>query len=482
MTDERFSITPQETMVYNFALRPLVLHTFHREDATRLSDWVEKTSAPSPLATFFNIHPADTILSRYAMKILMITNEYPPNIYGGAGVHVDYLCRELARLDRSRHELQVMCFGNRRETGTNVAVTGVSGIPEFSRPDGIHNKVMDVLGRNIAITGQAGDADIVHCHTWYTFLAGCLIRQFMEIPMVITVHSLEPRRPWKREQIGTGYNVSSWLEKTAMANADGIIAVSRGMKNDILNSYQPDPEKIRVIYNGIDTGQYRKMENPDILASYGINPLKPFVLFVGRITRQKGIIHLVHALPYIREGVQIVLCAGAPDTEAIAKEMRMAVDRARAGTPNDIIWIPEMVPVDKIVAIYSQAALFVCPSVYEPFGIINLEAMACNTPVVAAAVGGIPEVVVHGQTGILVPFQPVSDRDPEPLHPDQYARDLAAAINDLMDAPEKREFMGVEARQRVEAHFDWKAIARQTMDYYEELRQARSNRNNSQSM
>ncbi len=406
------------------------------------------------------------------MKILMITNEYPPHIYGGAGVHVDYLCRELVRLDGARHQLQVLCFGDQRETGANFSVAGIAGMPELFRQAGANEKVIDVLGRNIAVTGLAASADVVHCHTWYTYLAGCLVKQFLDIPMIITVHSLEPKRPWKREQIGTGYNVSSWLEKTAMDNADGIIAVSQGMKNDIIDCYRPDPEKIRVIYNGIDTGQYQRTLKPEILASYGINPLKPYVLFVGRITRQKGIIHLVHALPYIEEGVQIVLCAGAPDTEAIAQEMRVEVERARAGAPNDIIWIPEMVPVEWIVVLYSHAALFVCPSVYEPFGIINLEAMACGAPVVAAAVGGIPEVVVHGQTGILVPFDPVSSANPEPLRPEQYARDLAAAINELLRAPERRQIMGAESRRRVEAHFQWEAIARQTLDYYEELRKA----------
>ena len=404
------------------------------------------------------------------MKILMITNEYPPRIYGGAGVHVDHLCRELVRLDGARHQLQVLCFGDQQETGANFSVTGIAGMPELFRQEGANGKVIDVLGRNIAITGLAASADVVHCHTWYTYLAGCLIKQFLDIPMIITVHSLEPKRPWKREQIGTGYNVSSWLEKTAMENADGIIAVSQGMKNDILDCYPLNPEKIRVIYNGIDTGQYQKTLKPEILASYGINPLKPYVLFVGRITRQKGIIHLVHALPYIEEGVQIVLCAGAPDTEAIAQEMRVEVERARVGTPNDIIWVPEMVPVEWIVVLYSHAALFVCPSVYEPFGIINLEAMACGTPVVAAAVGGIPEVVVHGQTGILVPFDPVSSSNPEPLRPEQYARDLAAAINELLRAPERRQIMGAESRRRVEAHFQWEAIALQTLDCYEELR------------
>lgn len=403
------------------------------------------------------------------MKIMMITNEYPPHIYGGAGVHVDYLCRELVRLDDARHRLKVLCFGDQQESGANFDVTGIAGMPDLFRQGEANEKVIDVLRRNIAITGLAGNADIVHCHTWYAFLAGCLVKQFMEIPLVITVHSLEPKRPWKREQIGTGYNVSGWLEKTAMENADGIIAVSQGMKSDIMNCYQPDAEKIRVIYNGIDTGQYQKTLNPDILVAYGIDPLKPYVLFVGRLTRQKGIIHLVHALPYINEGVQIVLCAGAPDTEAIAREMRVEVERARVGAPNDIIWIPDMVPVEQIIVLYSHATLFVCPSVYEPFGIINLEAMACGTPVVAAAVGGIPEVVVHGQTGILVPFDPVSSADPEPLRPEQYARDLAAAINELLRAPERRQIMGAESRQRVESHFRWEAIAQQTLEYYEEL-------------
>ena len=403
------------------------------------------------------------------MKIMMITNEYPPHIYGGAGVHVDYLCRELVRLDDARHRLKVLCFGDQQESGANFDVTGIAGMPDLFRQGEANEKVIDVLRRNIAITGLAGNADIVHCHTWYAFLAGCLVKQFMEIPLVITVHSLEPKRPWKREQIGTGYNVSGWLEKTAMENADGIIAVSQGMKSDIMNCYQPDAEKIRVIYNGIDTGQYQKTLNPDILVAYGIDPLKPYVLFVGRLTRQKGIIHLVHALPYINEGVQIVLCAGAPDTEAIAREMRVEVERARVGAPNDIIWIPDMVPVEQIIVLYSHATLFVCPSVYEPFGIINLEAMACGAPVVAAAVGGIPEVVVHGQTGILVPFDPVSSADPEPLRPEQYARDLAAAINELLRAPERRRIMGAESRQRVESHFRWEAIARQTLEYYEEL-------------
>jgi glycogen synthase len=410
------------------------------------------------------------------MRILMISNEYPPHIYGGAGVHVDYLCREIVRLGGDAHQLQVQCFGDQRESGANFTVRGIPGVPDFFLRKGNHQKLMDALGRNIAMAGEAGQADIVHCHTWYTYLAGCLAQQLMEIPMLITVHSLEPKRPWKREQLGSGYNVSNWLERSAMENADGIIAVSQGMKNDILSIYRPDPEKVRVIHNGIDAGRYRKTLNPELIASCGINPLKSYVLFVGRITRQKGIIHLVRALSHIEKGVQIVLCAGAPDTEEIAREMRVEVERARAGTPNEIIWIPEMVPVERLVALYSHATVFVCPSVYEPFGLINLEAMACGTPVVAAAVGGIVEVVVQGQTGILVSFEPVSDADPEPRNPDAYARQLAAAVNQLLRAPERRQAMGAEARRRVEAHFGWEAIARQTLDYYEEVRAKRSRR------
>jgi glycogen synthase len=289
----------------------------------------------------------------------------------------------------------------------------------------------------------------------------------MDIPLIITVHFLEPLRPWKREQIGAGYNVSSWIEKTAVENADGVIAVSQSMKADILRLYEVAPEKVIVVYNGIDANRYRRVAKPEVLASFGIDPLTPTVLFVGRITRQKGIIHLVRALPHIEKGAQIVLCAGAPDTQEIAE-----VERARVGTSNPIIWIPEMVPVERLIALYSHAAVFVCPSVYEPFGIINLEAMACGTPVVASAVGGIPEVVINGETGILVPFEPGGDDDPEPRRPQQYARDLASAINELLRAPERREAMGAEARRRVVAHFGWEAIARQTLQYYQELRKA----------
>ena len=407
------------------------------------------------------------------MRILMLSNEYPPNVYGGAGVHVDHLSRELMRIAGDRHRLQVLCFGNQLKIGANFAIKGIAGLPMLPCRDSGNRKVIDVLGRNVAMAGEAGDADMVHCHTWYTYLAGCLAKQFMDIPLAITVHSLEPLRPWKREQIGAGYNVSSWLEKTAVENADGVIAVSQAMKADILRLYNVAPEKVRVIYNGIDAHRYRKVSKPDVLVSLGIDPLKPTVLFVGRITRQKGIIHLVRALPYIAESAQIVLCAGAPDTQEIADEMRAEVERARARTRNPIIWIPEMVPVERLIPLYSHAAAFVCPSVYEPFGIINLEAMACGTPVVASAVGGIPEVVLNGETGILVPFEPVGGADPEPRRPEVYAHELAAAINDVLRAPERRLRMGAAGRRRVEALFGWEAIARQTLAYYQELIEAR---------
>jgi glycogen synthase len=310
---------------------------------------------------------------------------------------------------------------------------------------------------------------VVHCHTWYSHFAGCLLKQLLGIPLVLSTHSLEPRRPWKEEQLGSGYNVSTWLEKTAYENADGVIAVSTAMRQDVHEVYGVPFEKIRVIYNGIDLNQYQPTPNLDVLAHYKINPEKPFVLFVGRITRQKGIIHLVNAIKYLRPGLQVVLCAGAPDTEEIGKEMAAKVEQARAATENEIIWIPEIVPKERIISLYTHAAVFVCPSVYEPFGIINLEAMACNTPVVASAVGGIPEVVVPNETGLLVPFEPVSANNFEPKNPEQFARDLAEGVNSLFASPDRIKEMGAKSRQRVEKYFSWSSIARQTLEFYQEL-------------
>lgn len=401
------------------------------------------------------------------MKILLLTNEYPPHIYGGAGVHVEHLSRELAKLEEN--QLQVLSFGDQNTHDPGITISGIAPSAELP-PNGLkRGKLLDALYRNIVMTGFAESADIIHCHTWYSHLAGCLLKQILGAPLVVTTHSLEPHRPWKREQLGDSYNATCWLEKTALANADGIIAVSKAMKKDARDLFGVAPDRVEVIYNGIDADRFRKIDDPETLRQYGVDPEKPYVLFVGRITRQKGILHLVSALPYLEEGIQVVLCAGAPDTPSIGREMKEAVEAARSKTGNSIIWIPEMVPIPKLIALYSHASLFVCPSVYEPFGIINLEAMACHTPVAAAAVGGIPEVVVNGETGLQVPFEPVGDGSSEPKHPEAYSRDLAAAVNTLMGSPERRIEMGKAARRRVEALFSWKSIAEQTQAYYRKL-------------
>jgi alpha-maltose-1-phosphate synthase len=402
------------------------------------------------------------------MNVLLLTNEFPPHIYGGAGVHVGHLTRELGVLENGRNRIQVLCFGNGTETELPPEVLPVPGSSALFR-DLQHTKFLDTLYRNVVMTGTARSADLIHCHTWYSYLAGCLLKQILGAPLVVTLHSLEPQRPWKKEQLGNAYHATSWLEKTALHNSDGIIAVSSAMRQDALSLYGIDSRRIRVIYNGIDPHRYTRIERPDIVARYGIDPDRPYVLFVGRITRQKGILHLVRALPLLDKGVQAVLCAGAPDTEAIGREMEELVHQARSRSQNDILWISDMVPEDDLAALYSHAAVFVCPSIYEPFGIINLEAMACGTPVVASAVGGIPEVVVHDQAGLLVPFEPAGNNDAEPRHPQQYAADLAGAINALLRHPEKRAAMGKAGRERVEKHFGWNRIAEQTLGFYREV-------------
>ena len=383
------------------------------------------------------------------MDIVILTNEYPPNVYGGAGVHVEYLTRELARLEPGRDTVQVFCFGDQSSRESNLTVRGVR--PDCSIPcgDARRGKLMDPLVRDLAMAAAVDKADVVHCHTWYTHFAGCLVQQLTGAALVLTTHSLEPHRPWKVEQLGTAYNASTWLEKTAYQNADGVVAVSEAMRQDVHDLYGVADDRIRVIPNGIDLDQYRPNPDRSVLSRHGIDPMKPFVLFVGRITRQKGIIHLVNAIQYIHPGAQIVLCAGAPDTEEIGREMAERIERARHETANSIVWIAQMLPKEEVIALYSQASLFVCPSVYEPFGIINLEAMACGTPVVASAVGGIKEVVAPGETGLLVPFEAQGATDFEPRDPERFARDLADAINGLLDDPERRRRMGARgARAR----------------------------------
>ncbi|HEY0369121.1 MAG TPA: glycogen synthase [Chthoniobacterales bacterium] len=398
------------------------------------------------------------------MKALFLTNEYPPHVYGGAGVHVDYLSRELAKT----MPVEVRCFGEQDSSEGNLRVRGFELDPTaFTCPKPLRS-VFGAVQRCTDFNTTNIDADLVHCHTWYSHFGGILAKLNYGIPLVITVHSLEPLRPWKREQLGGGYDFTVWLEKTALEMADAVIAVSKETKRDLERLFEINPERLHVIYNGIDLDEYRKVTTTTTLKRFGIDPTKPFVLFVGRITRQKGIIHLVRAIDFMDRDYQVVLCAGAPDTPEIGREMEQAVGRAsekRAG----IIWIREMVDKPTVIELYSNAAVFCCPSIYEPFGIINLEAMACETAVVASEVGGIKEVVVDGETGFLVPVEQMKESPFEPLEPEKFARDLATRINQLMADEQLRTRMGLAGRKRAEEKFSWGAIARETKTLYEKL-------------
>jgi starch synthase len=395
---------------------------------------------------------------------LILTNEYPPSVYGGAGIHV----AELTRALDGRIGLDIRTFGDHDEARPGVRVRGYPPAHGLEAGDDRMRGAWAALSRDLSMAIDPVSADVVHCHTWYTHLAGLLIRQAYGIPLLVTVHSLEPLRPWKREQLGGGYDLSSWVERLALESADAVIAVSQGTGHDVRRLFEVDSARVHVIHNGIDPDFYAPDVAVDALDRYGIDRRTPYLLFVGRITRQKGIIHLVRALRHLDPGFGVVLCAGQPDTPEIAREMELAVADARAHRPN-LVWIPEMVSRTDVRQLYSHAALFVCPSVYEPFGIINLEAMACETAVVASAIGGIPEVVVPGETGVLVPFESAGGESFEPRDPERFARDLAAAINELMADPARREAMGRAGRQRAVDHFGWAAIARQTVDLYESL-------------
>jgi len=398
------------------------------------------------------------------MKTLLLTNEYPPNVYGGAGVHIDYLSRELAKII----DVEVRCFGNQREVRDRLSIQGVAvNTVGWTAPKSLHSIIGAV--RNCAdFNTLAIDADIVHCHTWYTHFGGILAKLNYGLPLVITSHSLEPLRPWKREQLGGGYDFSCWVERTAMEMADAVIAVSAEGKADIQRLFDIPADRIHVIHNGIDTAEYHPVTQDDAMRRHGVDSDIPFILFVGRIARQKGIIHLVNAIQYMAPGFQVVLCAGAPDTPELAAEMKAAVAAAQSQRPG-IVWIQEMVDKATAIQLYSHAAVFCCPSIYEPFGIINLEAMACETPVVASAVGGIKEVVVDGETGFLVPLEQLTQSPFEPVNPDKFARDLAAKINLLMADPDLREDFGKAGRARAEELFSWKAIAAQTHDLYQAI-------------
>lgn len=399
------------------------------------------------------------------MKALFLTNEYPPYIYGGAGIHVQYLSRELSRLC----EVEVRCFGDQRDRlNEHLAVQGVGlDSSAWTCPKPLTG-VFGALQRCLDFNTRNVDADLVHLHTWYSHFGGILAKLNYGIPMVLTVHSLEPLRPWKREQLGGGYDFTVWLEKTAIEMADAVIAVSQETKADILRLFNVDERKVPVIHNGIDLDEYRKVSRPDVLAKHGIAADKPFILFVGRITRQKGIIHLVRAIEHLDPGIQIVLCAGAPDTPEIAAEMQAAVAQAKT-KHSDVIWIEAMLPSEEKIALYSHAEVFCCPSIYEPFGIINLEAMACETAVVASAVGGIKEVVVPGETGLLISLDQEKGGAFEALNPQQYARDLANGINQLMRDKPLRDRMATAGRKRAEDHFSWRAIAEKTHALYQSL-------------
>lgn len=442
------------------------------------------------------------------MRVGLMTREYPPYVYGGAGVHVEYLSRELAKTI----EVEVHAWGNTPAEPVapdncdphqtlNLDIHYEQPWPAITNGTQAKFKgALEALSLNLLENLNLDKLDIIHTHTWYVAMAGFLAKKLYGIPFVLTTHSLEPLRAWKAEQLGTGYALSSWMERTAILDADAIVAVSNGTKGDILKAY-PDvnPARIHVIYNGIDLQQYQYTPRTDALLKYGVDPMRPYVLFVGRITRQKGVTHLVEAIPHLPPGTQVVLCAGAPDTPEIAKEMRDKVEAVRKQTPgsmqamvtvesdginnppgraqatgdptgtgHNIVWIEQMVSKDEAIQLYSHCAVFCCPSVYEPFGIINLEAMACRAPVVASATGGILEVVVDHETGHLVPFE-ADEVTTFPKNPEQFSRDLAARINELLEDPAKAKAMGEAGRKRVEDHFSWTAIAAQTIQLYESL-------------
>jgi starch synthase len=399
------------------------------------------------------------------MRVAMFTREYPPEVYGGAGVHVEYLSREMA----NEIEVEVHCWGGQDFDDGNLHVRGAEPWEEIANgTEGKFKSALEALSLNLTQVKSLTGVDIVHTHTWYASMAGFFAKKLYNVPLVLTTHSLEPLREWKAEQLGSGYAMSSWMERTAILDADAVIAVSQATRADILRVYpEVNAGQIHVIYNGIDLAEYHKTSETAALREYGIDPAAPYVLFIGRITRQKGVTHLVDAIRYLPQATQVVLCAGAPDTPEIATELRQKIHDARREHPR-IIWIEKMVTKQETIQLYSHARVFCCPSVYEPFGIINLEAMACRAPVVASSTGGIREVVVDAETGYLIPFE----QDPVtgfPVHPQKFAIDLAAGINRLLEDPEKCKRFGEAGRRRVKELFSWTAVARQTIRLYEQL-------------
>ena len=402
------------------------------------------------------------------MRVDLLTKEYPPFIYGGAGVHVN----ELAKVLRPLADVRVHAFGGPREPGTEGADDGVTGYPEIAELDGA-NAALRTFGVDLEMAQGAEGTDLVHSHTWYANLAGHLAGLLHGVPHVISAHSLEPLRPWKAEQLGGGYALSSWAEKTAYEAASGIIAVSNGMREDILRCYPAvDPERVKVVHNGIDLeawkhpqGQEADAQAAATLKRLGIDPDRPTIVFVGRITRQKGLPHLLRACEQLPADVQVILCAGAPDTPEIKAEVEGLVARLREKRTG-VVWIEEMLPRPELIAVLAASDVFVCPSVYEPLGIVNLEAMAVGLPVVGSATGGIPDVIVDGETGLLVPIEQVQDGTGTPIDPARFEADLAERLTTLVTDTEAAKAMGQAARRRVEEHFAWQAIAQRTMDVY----------------
>ncbi|KQZ84354.1 glycosyl transferase family 1 [Microbacterium sp. Root166] len=392
------------------------------------------------------------------MRVDIITKEYPPEIYGGAGVHVTELVGAL----RDSLDVRVRAFGAERdEAGT----TSYAVPAELSEA----NAAVQTLGTDLAMVTDVAGADVVHSHTWYANFAGHLASLLHGIPHIVTAHSLEPLRPWKAEQLGGGYAVSSWIERTAYEGAAAVVAVSGGMRADILRSYPAlDPDRVRVIYNGIDVDAWHPVEDPDLLATLGIDPSRPSVVFVGRITRQKGLPYFLRAAELLPPDVQVVLCAGAPDTPQIMAEVEGLV-RGLQQTREGVVWIDRMLSRHELCTVLTAATTFVCPSVYEPLGIVNLEAMACGAAVVGTATGGIPEVVVDGVTGRLVPIDQVQDGTGTPTDPEQYVADLARVLTEVVSDPEQARAYGAAGRERATTEFSWQSIADQTAALYAEV-------------
>ncbi|XVU21880.1 glycogen synthase [Actinoplanes sp. CA-054009] len=391
------------------------------------------------------------------LRVDLITREYPPEVYGGAGVHLEYLTRDL----RALADVRVHCFGAPRTE------PGVTAYPEPAELAGA-NAALRTMGVDLEIAAGTEGTDIVHSHTWYANFAGHISKLLHGVPHVVTTHSLEPLRPWKAEQLGGGYALSSFCERVGIENADAIIAVSGGMRRDVLAAYPSvDPDKVQVVYNGIDTEIYQPNRGTDVIERLGIDLSRPSVVFVGRITRQKGLPYLLRACRHLPAETQIVLLAGAPDTKEIAAEVEGLADELReVRDANGVIWVQEMLPKHEVVQVLTHATVFVCPSIYEPMGIVNLEAMACETAVVATATGGIPEVVRDGETGVLVPIEQVDDGTGTPIDPEQFVADLATAMTQLIEDPQRAAQMGLAGRRRAIEHFSWSHIAEETLKVY----------------